>query len=73
MANVIKADLIGKGKKFAIVISRFNEFISTKLLEGCLDTLVRHGAQESAQDVVWVPGSFRDTGNSAKTREVEKI
>ena len=58
MANVIKADLTGKGKKFAIVISRFNEFISTKLLEGCLDTLARHGAQDSAQDVVWVPGAF---------------
>ena len=58
MANVIKADLVAKGKKFAIVISRFNEFISTKLLEGCLDTLARHGAQESAQDVVWVPGAF---------------
>ncbi|MDD3906318.1 MAG: 6,7-dimethyl-8-ribityllumazine synthase [Candidatus Omnitrophica bacterium] len=58
MANVIKADLTAKGKKFAIVISRFNEFISTKLLEGCLDTLSRHGAQDSAQDVVWVPGAF---------------
>ena len=58
MANVIKADMMGKGKKFAIVISRFNEFISTKLLEGCLDTLARHGAQDSAQDVVWVPGAF---------------
>jgi 6,7-dimethyl-8-ribityllumazine synthase len=58
MANVIKADLMAKGKRFAIVISRFNEFISAKLLEGCLDTLTRHGAQEGSQDVVWVPGSF---------------
>ena len=58
MANVIKADLSAKGKKFAIVISRFNEFISSKLLEGCVDTLVRHGAQENTQDVVWVPGAF---------------
>ncbi|MDP3804856.1 MAG: 6,7-dimethyl-8-ribityllumazine synthase [Candidatus Omnitrophota bacterium] len=58
MANVIKADLSAKGKKFVIVISRFNEFISSKLLEGCIDTLIRHGAQEAAQDVVWVPGSF---------------
>ncbi|HPM43067.1 MAG TPA: 6,7-dimethyl-8-ribityllumazine synthase [Candidatus Omnitrophota bacterium] len=58
MANVIKAELTAKGKKFAIVISRFNEFISGKLLEGCLDTLVRHGAQDSSQDVVWVPGAF---------------
>ena len=58
MANVIKADLTAKGRKFVIVISRFNEFISTKLLEGCLDTLSRHGAQETSQDVVWVPGAF---------------
>jgi len=58
MANVIKTDLVAKGKKFAIVISRFNEFISSKLLEGCLDTLVRHGAQEASQDVLWVPGAF---------------
>ena len=58
MANVIKADLSAKGKKFAIVISRFNEFISSKLLEGCVDALVRHGAQEASQDVVWVPGAF---------------
>ncbi len=58
MANVIKAELTAKGKRFGIAISRFNEFISGKLLEGCLDTLVRHGAQESAQDVVWVPGAF---------------
>lgn len=58
MANVIKADLMAKGKKFAIVVSRFNEFISSKLVEGCLDTLARHGAQENSQDVVWVPGAF---------------
>jgi len=58
MANVIKADLVAKGKKFGIVISRFNEFISSKLLEGCLDTLVRHGASENGQEVIWVPGAF---------------
>jgi 6,7-dimethyl-8-ribityllumazine synthase len=58
MANVIKADLTAKGRKFGIVISRFNEFISARLLDGCVDTLIRHGAQESAVDVVWVPGSF---------------
>jgi 6,7-dimethyl-8-ribityllumazine synthase len=58
MANVIKADLIAKGKKFGVVISRFNEFISAKLLDGCVDTLSRHGVQENTIDVVWVPGSF---------------
>lgn len=58
MANLIKADLIAKGKKFAIVISRFNEFVSSKLLEGCIDTLTRHGVGDSAIDAVWVPGAF---------------
>ncbi len=58
MANLIKADLVAKGKKFAIVISRFNEFISSNLLEGCNDTLTRHGVQDSSIDVVWVPGAF---------------
>ena len=58
MANSIKADLIAKGKKFAIIVSRFNEFISSKLVEGCLDTLARHGADEKAQEIVWVPGAF---------------
>ena len=58
MANVIKADLMAKGKKFGVVVSRFNEFISSKLVEGCADTLVRHGAQESSIDVVWSPGAF---------------
>jgi 6,7-dimethyl-8-ribityllumazine synthase len=58
MANVIKADLMAKGKKFAIIVSRFNEFISSKLVDGCLDTLSMHGAKESEQDVIWVPGAF---------------
>jgi 6,7-dimethyl-8-ribityllumazine synthase len=44
--------------KFAIVVSRFNEFVTSKLLGGALDTLQRHGVAESAIDVVWSPGSF---------------
>ncbi len=58
MANLIKVDLVAKGKKFAIAVSRFNEFISTNLLDGCVDTLTRHGVQDGAVDVVWVPGAF---------------
>jgi 6,7-dimethyl-8-ribityllumazine synthase len=58
MANVIKADMIAKGKKFAIVVSRFNEFLSSKLVDGCVDALTRHGAAENALDIVWVPGAF---------------
>ncbi len=72
MANVIKSDLMAKGKKFAIVISRFNEFISSKLLEGCLDTLTRHGASENVQDVVWVPGSFEIPTIAAKMAKSKK-
>jgi len=44
--------------KFAIVVSRFNEFVTSKLLGGALDALQRHGVAEGAIDVVWSPGSF---------------
>jgi 6,7-dimethyl-8-ribityllumazine synthase len=50
--------LDAKGLKFGIIISRFNEFISSKLLSGCLDGLNRHGADEKNIDVVWSPGAF---------------
>ncbi len=46
------------GKKIGIVVSRFNEFITSKLIDGAVDTLVRHGVQEDDIDVIWVPGSF---------------
>ena len=58
MGKTIKANLLAKGKKFGIIVSRFNEFISSKLLEGSIDTLVRQGADEGFIDVVWTPGSF---------------
>ncbi len=56
--KVIKGDMIARGKKFGVVVSRFNELISSKLLEGALDTLDKHGIKESEISVVWVPGSF---------------
>ncbi|MDD4203153.1 MAG: 6,7-dimethyl-8-ribityllumazine synthase [Candidatus Omnitrophica bacterium] len=56
--NEIIVDVLAKGKKFGIVVSRFNEFISNKLLEGANDTLIRHGAQEKDITFLWVPGSF---------------
>ena len=58
MANFIEGNLKADGKKFGIVIARFNYFISEKLLEGALDTLQRSGAQASDIDVVRVPGAF---------------
>jgi 6,7-dimethyl-8-ribityllumazine synthase len=50
--------LDARGMKFGIVIARFNEFISGKLLSGCLDGLTRHGAGEENIHVVWSPGAF---------------
>lgn len=58
MSRTIEGNLSAKGLKFAIVVSRFNDFISGRLLEGALDTLVRSGASDDDIDVVKVPGSF---------------
>ncbi len=58
MAKVIEGNLIVKGKKFGIVASRFNDFMTKQLVSGCLDTLVRHGAEDKDLTVVWVPGAF---------------
>ena len=58
MYKIYEGKLVGKGFKFAIVISRFNEFISSKLLSGALDTLKRHEVREEDIEIFWVPGSF---------------
>ena len=58
MAKEIKANLIAKDLKFAIVASRFNELITGKLLEGAVDTFLRQGAASQNIDIVWIPGSF---------------
>lgn len=56
--KVIEGELQAKGLKFGIIVSRFNDFITSKLLEGALDALRRHGADEKDIEVVKVPGSF---------------
>jgi 6,7-dimethyl-8-ribityllumazine synthase len=58
MVRVIEGDLQGQGVKVAVVVSRFNAFITDRLLEGALDALRRHGVEEKAITVVKVPGSF---------------
>jgi 6,7-dimethyl-8-ribityllumazine synthase len=58
MARMIEGQLKAEGKKFGIVISRFNEMISKSLLSGAFDCLVRHGANEDEITVAYVPGSF---------------
>lgn len=56
--KIIEGELQAKGLKFGIVISRFNEFITSKLLDGAKDALLRHGAKDEDIEVVKVPGSF---------------
>lgn len=58
MNKVFEGHLIGQGLKVGIVVGRFNDFISSKLLAGALDALKRHGVEEQHVDVAWVPGAF---------------
>ena len=64
------------GGRFAIVVSRFNEFITSLLLEGCENTLLRHGVPPERIDVIWVPGAFEiatAAGVIARKGEAEAI
>ncbi|WP_173443283.1 6,7-dimethyl-8-ribityllumazine synthase [Selenomonas ruminantium] len=58
MANVIEGFITAKDMKVGIVVARFNEFITSKLLGGALDALHRHEANDEDIDVAWVPGAF---------------
>ena len=58
MPKIIEATLLAEGKKFSLVVSRFNDFISERLLEGALDALLRSGARDEDIDIVKVPGAF---------------
>ena len=58
MPETIAGQLVATGLRFGIAVSRFNTFITERLLAGALDALERHGADMEAVDVVWVPGTF---------------
>lgn len=58
MAKVYKGKLVGTGLKVGLVVGRFNEFITSKLLSGAEDALRRHGVKEEDVEVAWVPGAF---------------
>jgi 6,7-dimethyl-8-ribityllumazine synthase len=58
MGKTFEGNLIGKGLKFGVVVARFNEFFSGKLLEGAKDAFIRHGVLETDIEVAWTPGSF---------------
>jgi 6,7-dimethyl-8-ribityllumazine synthase len=56
--KIYEGELLAKGLKFAIIVSRFNDFITNKLLDGAVDALLRHGAVEQNVDIIKVPGAF---------------
>jgi len=58
MPKIIEANLVAEGKKFAIVVSRFNDFITDRLVGGAVDALVRSGTKDEDIDVIKVPGAF---------------
>ena len=58
MSKRYEGKLLGEGLRFGVVISRFNEFITARLLEGAEDALLRHGVKEGDIEVAWTPGSF---------------
>jgi 6,7-dimethyl-8-ribityllumazine synthase len=58
MSKIYEGQLSAEGKSFAIIVGRFNEFVSNKLKEGAIDCLVRHGADREKIDIAWVPGAF---------------
>lgn len=58
MVKILEGQLIAEGKRFGIVVSRFNDFITEKLLGGALDALIRTGAKEADIQIVKVPGAF---------------
>ena len=58
MGRQIEGELTAINKKYAIIVSRFNELIGSKLLDGAMDCLMRHDASKDSTDIIWVPGAY---------------
>jgi 6,7-dimethyl-8-ribityllumazine synthase len=72
MPKEIQGELNAAGKSFGLVVSRFNDFLTSKLKDGAIDCLVRHGAGEKDIDTVWVPGSFEIPQVAARLAAADK-
>lgn len=72
MSKIYEGKLVGDSHKIGIVVGRFNEFISGKLLEGALDGLKRHNIKEENIEIAWVPGSFEIPLTAKKMAESGK-
>lgn len=76
MVKTLEGNLIARGKKFSIVASRFNDFVTKELVNGCVDTLARHGADEKEIVIAWVPGAFEialTAQNLAKDKTIDAV
>lgn len=73
MPTVISAPLVAEGMRVAIVVSRFNEFITGRLLSSCLDTLSRHGVDDQCIEVVWCPGAYEIPFVAKKAAESQRF
>ena len=73
MSQRFEGVLLGKGLKFGLVVSRFNEFLTKKLLEGAEDALLRHGVSQEDIEVAWVPGSFEIPLVAKKLAETKRF
>jgi 6,7-dimethyl-8-ribityllumazine synthase len=73
MSKSFEGSLLGKGLKFGLVVSRFNEFITNRLVDGARDALLRHGVSESDIEIAWVPGSFEISLIAKKLAETRRF
>ncbi len=73
MSQRFEGVLLGKGLKFGLVVSRFNEFLTKKLLEGAQDALLRHGVDQEDIEIAWVPGSFEIPLVAKKLAETKRF
>jgi len=72
MSKHFEGKLLGEGLRFGLVISRFNEFITKKLLGGAQDALLRHGVREEDIEIAWTPGSFEIPLVASKLAQTKK-
>ena len=74
--KIVEGNLIAKGKSFAVIASRFNDFMTKELLAGCRDALVRHGVEDKDITLFWVPGAFEiplAAQKAAKTKNYDAV
>ena len=72
MPKILEANLLGSGKKFAIIVSRFNDFITSRLVEGAVDALKRSGVKDEDIDLIKVPGAFEIPLIAKKTADMNR-